>query len=51
MDKKYRRAGWLLALALALALPLTGCSMTGDHMSKPAPTYDRGGGNGGGGGY
>lgn len=53
MDKKRRLAGWLLALALALALPLSGCHMMGDHMNGPAPMHDGGMGDhgGGGGGY
>lgn len=47
MNRTCKRAGWLLALLLAL----TGCTMMGDHMNRPAPTYDSGGRNGGGGGY
>ncbi|WP_156943108.1 hypothetical protein [Pseudogulbenkiania sp. MAI-1] len=41
---------WLRAGLLALLLAVTGCTMMGDHMSRPAPTQD-GSKGGGGSGY
>ncbi|SMF22793.1 hypothetical protein [Pseudogulbenkiania subflava] len=52
MNRKHRLAGWLLLLALALALPLGGCRMMDDHMGG-TPTHDSDMGSHGrsGGGY
>nr|WP_294865856.1 hypothetical protein [uncultured Pseudogulbenkiania sp.] len=51
MDSKHRLTGWLLLLALALALPLGGCHSMGDPGATPTHDSDMGDHGRGGGGY